>query len=31
MELPERKQNRLKEYDYSAPNTYFITICTEKR
>ena len=31
MELPTRKQNRLKEYDYSAPNAYFITICTEKR
>ena len=26
-----RKQNRLKEYDYSMPNAYFITICTEKR
>ena len=31
MELPTRKQNRLKEYDYSTPNAYFITICTEKR
>ena len=31
MALPTRKQNRLKEYDYSAPNAYFITICTEKR
>ena len=31
MELPTRKQNRLKEYDYSVPNAYFITICTEKR
>ena len=31
MELPTRQQNRLKEYDYSTPNAYFITICTEKR
>ena len=31
MELPKRKQNRLTEYDYSTPNAYFITICTEKR
>ena len=25
-----RKQNRLPEYDYSAPGYYFITICTEE-
>ena len=31
MELPKRKQNRLTGYDYSAPNAYFITICTESR
>ena len=31
MELPIRKQNRLTEYDYSMPNAYFITVCTEKR
>ena len=31
MELPKRKQNRLTAYDYSTPNAYFITICTEKR
>ena len=31
MELPKRKQNRLTEYDYSMPNAYFITICTENR
>ena len=31
MELPARKQNRLTEYDYSAPNAYFITICTDNR
>ena len=31
MELPKRKQNRLTEYDYSTPNAYFITVCTEER
>ncbi len=31
MELPKRKSNRLKEYDYSTPNAYFITVCTDKR
>lgn len=31
MELPTRKQNRLKKYDYSTPNAYFITICTVTR
>ena len=31
MELPKRKRNRLTEYDYSSPNAYFITICTENR
>lgn len=31
MELPKRKQNRLSEYDYSTPNAYFITICTNNR
>lgn len=31
MELSTRKQNRLTDYDYSAPNAYFITICTDKR
>ena len=31
MELPKRKQNRLTDYDYSTPNAYFITICTENR
>lgn len=31
MELPRRKQNRLTEYDYSTPNAYFITICTDNR
>lgn len=31
MELPVRKQNRLTDYDYSMPNAYFITICTQGR
>ena len=31
MEMPKRKANRLPEYDYSTPNAYFITICTDKR
>ncbi len=31
MDLPKRKQTRLAEYDYSLPNAYFITICTDKR
>ena len=29
--LPERKPNRLKEYDYSTPGAYFITICVKDR
>jgi len=28
---PTRKAIRLTEYDYSAPGTYFITICTKDR
>lgn len=31
MEFPKRKQNRIKDYDYSTVNAYFITICTENR
>lgn len=31
MELPKRKPNRLKEYDYSDTGVYFITICTKDR
>ena len=31
MELLKRKQNRLTHYDYSTPNAYFITVCTDKR
>lgn len=29
--LPKRKQNRLKDYDYSSNGVYFITICTKDR
>ena len=28
---PKRKHPRLKNYDYSAPNYYFITICTDQK
>ena len=28
---PQRKQIRLKEYDYSNAGYYFITICTKDR
>ena len=28
---PQRKRNRLKDYDYSACGAYFITICTAER
>ena len=31
MELPERKLNRLQEYDYSQNGAYFVTICTQDR
>ena len=31
MEFPKRKKNRMKEYDYSTANAYFITICTQYR
>lgn len=31
MELPKRKQIRLKEYDYSQQGYYFVTICTQNR
>ena len=29
--LPKRKDLRLKEYDYSEPGAYFITICTKNK
>ncbi len=31
MDLPIRKNTRLKTYDYSTEGGYFITICTENR
>ena len=31
MTLPKRKPTRLKEYDYSTPGMYFITICTKDK
>ncbi len=31
MNLPKRKPTRLKEYNYSTPGAYFITICTHNR
>ena len=31
MELPNRKQNRLKDYDYDSAGAYFITICTHNK
>ena len=29
--LPERKPNRIEEYDYSQNGAYFVTICTQDR
>ena len=31
MELPKRRPTRLKEYDYSTPGAYFITICVKDK
>ena len=31
LELHKRHSIRIPEYDYSTPNSYFITICTNKR
>lgn len=31
MNLPKRKLQRLKDYDYSQNGAYFITICTHKK
>ena len=28
MTYPKRKHPRLKQYDYSLPGCYFVTICT---
>ena len=30
-DLPKRKEIRIKDYDYSSPGAYFITICTANR
>ena len=30
-ELPKRKPTRLKNFDYSTPGAYFITMCTKNR
>ena len=30
-ELPKRKDIRLKNYDYSSPGAYFVTICIKDR
>ena len=30
-ELPVRKRNRLKDYDYGSSGAYFITVCTKDR
>ena len=31
MDLPQRKENRIKSYDYSQLGAYFVTICTVNR
>lgn len=31
MAFPTRKEIRLKNYDYSTPGAYFITICTHQK
>ena len=31
MEFKKRKPTRLKEFDYTTPGAYFITICTQDR
>ncbi len=31
MNLPKRKNTRLKGYDYSTPSSYFVTVCTHNR
>ena len=31
MELPNRKTVRLKDYDYSTPGYYFVTLCTKEK
>jgi hypothetical protein len=31
MDLPKRKPQRLRGFDYSKANYYFVTICTDER
>ena len=31
MEYPQRKLHRLKDWDYSQPGYYYITICTQNK
>ena len=31
MDYPQRKRNRLRDYDYAENGAYFITICTENK
>ncbi len=31
METPNRKPNRIEDYDYSQNGAYFVTICTQSR
>ena len=31
MDLPQRKPNRIPNYDYSENGAYFVTICTQDR
>ncbi len=31
MEFPNRKRNRLKGYDYSTQNYYYVTVCTHNK
>lgn len=31
MKQPERKRNRLADYDYSENGAYFVTVCTQNR
>ena len=31
MDLPQRKSNRIKHYDYSQYGAYFVTLCTQDR
>ena len=31
MDYPNRKATRIKDYDYSTPGVYFITVCTKDK